>query len=158
MTGPSRLPTVVASLAIGAVALIAIAGCASPAASKPSPSSCAADLAACGTFTSTEGSDAGADVSWLKTKPLEVTFTTENGSDAMVMKTPCNTVTVPVTVSSSTLTPNVAGISATAKGCLDNAGQQEAWATRFASQKLKYTLDQKQLTLTGNAATILLRS
>jgi hypothetical protein len=94
----------------------------------------------CATYTSISGKDAAMkDLPWIAAQPLSLSISTMNGITTLVMRTPCNTLNVPVTVTDTLITPDPNGIASGAKGCLGADGEHEAWARQFLSHPITYS-------------------
>jgi heat shock protein HslJ len=164
------LPAVLGSLVT--LVVLAASGCAAgspaaqPSASAGGPSASPGGEEACvvrslvpfgcTSFQSVDGSDAAGPVAWLSTTPLTLTFSVLNQTPTLVVVTPCNTLNVPITISTDQLTPHADDVVSGAKGCTGPAGDQEAWARRLMSSPLSYSLDRDELRLQGSDQSVVL--
>jgi hypothetical protein len=157
VTAGLRLRHVVCSV-LAVVAASSLASCAAaehpPARTAPSSSSppqqCsegALEPFGCDTFRSHEGTDGSAPAPWLSTDPITVSFTVQNDTSTMIVSTPCNTINVPVTITSTQITPDIRGLTTGAMRCAPPASDYESWTRTFVSSPMTYSLSGKELRL-----------
>jgi hypothetical protein len=103
---------------------------------------------ACQTFKSVSGTSADTDVAWLSSGEFTVSLEHVNGATFLGVGTPCNALSVPVTVEPTKLVPDKDHIATTLMACQGDAADQEHWVTQFVSQEMAYALAGTQLTLT----------
>ncbi|GAA0995468.1 hypothetical protein GCM10009563_14440 [Subtercola frigoramans] len=108
----------------------------------------------CDRFTSISGIQNGSAVSWLGTEPLLLSFSYQNGSINAIVGTPCNAINVPVQISGDKITPDANSVIHGAKGCVNDAGQKEMWATTFFSTPMSVVSTDSVLTLSTSTASV----
>lgn len=114
----------------------------------------------CAVFASVSGTttDDGVDLSWLAAGTMTVDAEHTGGSAYLGVGTPCNTLTVPVSIDGTTLHPDRDRIATTLMGCLDEEVQrEESWVVGFVSGPMAFSLDGPLLTLETPDATVVLR-
>ncbi|WP_125613032.1 hypothetical protein [Specibacter cremeus] len=77
-----------------------------------------------------------------------------NGTQSLVMTTPCNTLNVPIMLTNTLITPDAAAIVSGTQGCLGSNGDDEAWVHAFLSHPIAYSRVNTTFTLTNEAGTI----
>lgn len=108
----------------------------------------------CDTFRSREGADGSAPAPWLSTSPIAVSFTTQNDVPTMIVSTPCNTINVPVTITSTQIKPDERGLVVGAMRCAPPASDYEAWTKTFVSSPMTYVLSGTNLRLENSKGRI----
>jgi heat shock protein HslJ len=120
----------------------------------PGPS-CEGGPFGCRTFTSTEGSDASGELEWLHSQPLVVSSTFVNGTWTVGVKTPCNHMSIEVSVEGNQLIPGQT--ISTAMACAEPAGGFESWTRELFEQTVKWELTGESLLLQNGHGTVVLK-
>ncbi|WP_147305400.1 hypothetical protein [Subtercola boreus] len=77
-----------------------------------------------------------------------------DGSLNAIIQTPCNALNIPLTVVQDQIVTEPDKFVATAKGCIDDAGEKEAWTTTFLKSPITFELPDQALRLTNSSANI----
>ncbi|MDF9750698.1 heat shock protein HslJ [Arthrobacter sp. ES3-54] len=126
--------------------------------SKAPVEACAPFLpsASCSPYASVSGTANGKNLPWLASGAVTVQLTTVAGSLQLAVKTPCNPVGGPATISGNTL--HVGDIAVGAMGCADGAGAQEQWVLQFLQRPIEMTSAGGALNWTSGPDTLTLRA
>jgi heat shock protein HslJ len=120
----------------------------------PRPS-CEGGPFGCRTFTSTEGRDASGDLEWLQSQPLVVSSAFVNGTWMVGVKTPCNHMSVKVSVEGNQLIPGQT--ISTAMACSEPASGFESWTRELFEQTVQWELTGESLLLQNGHGIVVLK-
>lgn len=112
--------------------------------------------ASCSPYASISGTANGKNLPWLASGAVTVQLTTVTGSLQLAVKTPCNPVGGPATISGNTL--DVGDIAVGAMGCAGDVGAQEQWVVGFLQRPIEMTSADGVLHWTSGPDTLTLRA
>lgn len=129
----------------------------SPSQSAPPGETCATflPLAPCSPYVSISGTASGKDLSWPASGVVTVQLTTVEGSLQLAVKTLCNPMGGPATITGRTL--QVGKIAVGAMGCAGEAAVQEQWVLHFLQRPIEMTFTDGMLHWTSGPDTLTLR-
>lgn len=93
--------------------------------------------APCSAYVSVSGTANGENLPWLASGAVTAQLTNVAGALQLAVKTPCNPVGGPATISGDTL--RVGGIAVGAMGCAGDVGAQEQWVVQFLRRPIDMT-------------------
>jgi heat shock protein HslJ len=110
----------------------------------------------CSPYVSISGTANGKNLPWLASGAVTVQLTNVAGSLQLAVKTPCNPVGGPATISGDTL--HVGDIAVGAMGCAGDDGAQEHWVLKFLQRPIQMTSADGVLNWKSGPDTLTLRS
>lgn len=112
--------------------------------------------ASCSSYVSVSGTSHGKNLAWVASGAVTVRLTTVAGSLQLAVKTPCNPVSGPATISETTLVTG--NMAMGAMGCPAEAGTQEAWVMQFLRRPVGMTSSDGTLHWKSGPDTLTFRS
>ncbi|WP_461163482.1 META domain-containing protein [Arthrobacter sp. R4-81] len=120
----------------------------------PQPS-CQGGPLGCRAFTSVGGRDGTGELEWLKAQPLEVSSIFMNSTWTIAVKTPCNMMSVGVTVKGNLLIPGMTLL--TQMACQGPEDSYENWTHELFKQAVTWELAGESLVLRNSHGTVELK-
>lgn len=121
----------------------------------PSPNprpTCEGGPFGCRTYTSDSGRDGTGELEWLHSQPLLMSSVFVNGTWTIGVKTPCNYLSVEVSVEGSLLVPG--NMISTAMACLGPDSGYESWTHGLFQEPVSWELAGGSLVLQNKRGTV----